>query len=125
MILSVDYIDGKQDTYKGLVFDTGKEKIRFDTCDPIIDYIDFMKYFTEKYPNQSFMNSSSVDHFFFDGDKYHDKYFNDDGTISLKKEGTLFDDIKGQPHLWVTDNLKTMNELKTYYRKFKKEHSNV
>jgi len=117
-ILSVDYIDGKQDTYKGLVFDLEEEEKRFDSGDPVIDYIDFLKWFSETSKwNFGYQESSSVNHFFMDGDKYYDRYFGSDGEALVPDTNMK---LSLYPHFWVVDEMKILMILKSIIRNLRR-----
>lgn len=75
--ISVDYQDGDQSTYKGILLTINnlssvkEETIRFNTSDISVDYIDLYKHLdTLNYNFISGVSSSSLDHFTSDGDKY-------------------------------------------------------
>lgn len=104
----------------------GKEKIiRFNTGDPIVDYWNYFKWMAENMEKEKVIHcshSSSVDHFFMDSKKYHQKVvvFNKeytDGEImwwyEAEKKGIHDDDLV---KVCVTDEFKTWSQLKEYIK---------
>jgi hypothetical protein len=81
---TIRYTEPKQSTYQSIdltYWENGQEKTKsFDSGNFIIDYYDFML-FLQKIPdtwyneNPHITGSSSWDHFFMDGKKYTESYF--------------------------------------------------
>lgn len=75
---TIDFTEGDQSTYKGLelhVRIAGKpeERITFNTGDPVVDWWDYLLKVTD-YELDILTQSSSVDHFFMDGNTYYEAY---------------------------------------------------
>ena len=133
--LTVDYDDSLQSSYVALILYYGdKKEIRFDTGDPLIDWYDYCKlvfdgYEIEKYEISSVVYSSSVDHWFMDGDEYLEKYLklneNDDyefiSTDELKTYYSLseFNSLK---RCVIHKDMKSFEELKKYYSENKSKY---
>lgn len=82
--ITIDYDESNQDSYKSVELHIGDTyKKRFETGNFIIDWINVMQFVQElmyhgRMPGCSF--SSSVDHFYMDGDKYITKDLYMDST---------------------------------------------
>lgn len=68
--LSVDYDDKNQSSYKSFDLCIGKKTVKFNTGDPVVDWIDYRKYIEKRH--MFVVRSSSTDHFFMDGDDYYE-----------------------------------------------------
>lgn len=105
---NIDYIDGDQSTYKGMdltITSFGsdeKEKFRFETGHPSVDYINMYKKIWEYNNVVSIVGSSSMDHFTMDGNDYKYLILN---------------------HNWeqiVPSHINTLHEMIDHYKKFNK-----
>jgi hypothetical protein len=80
---TIDYDECKQTTYRKIkvtLRDKNSTVLLFDTGNFIVDYYHFqefqMKVMYDLFPEGfSAVHSSSVDHFFMDGELYHERYF--------------------------------------------------
>lgn len=123
--LTVDYSDSDQSTYKGLNihFMENGEDIRFDIGDPLIDWYNYCKFMFSgeavKKGIESISHSSNVDHWFMDGDKYSERYF-DPETLQFISNDVLMkmpmSEWDQYPRCVVTDDMKDFNDLKIYYK---------
>jgi len=103
--LSVDYDDKSQSSYKSFDLKVGKKTIKFDTGDPIIDWVDYCKYIDKHH--LFVIRSSSTDHFFMDGDKYYELYHDPKGM-------DYFDEIVG---FVAKKGMKSLKDIIDYYKK--------
>lgn len=73
--VSIDYEDGNQANYRGVNLTIGDDKKFFASGDPVKDWYLMIKELIHQ-PNgfQGYLESSSVNHFFFDGDAYQNAY---------------------------------------------------
>ena len=120
----VDYDDGNQETYKAFVLEVGRKKIRFATGDPIIDWIDYLKYIGDNSDKIfSVGHSSGIDHWFMDGEKWTSIYCDHSDEKNIKSYSRT--QINTDPLLLhksddfqeyvVTPKIKTFGQLKKYY----------
>ena len=119
---NVDYTEFDQSSYKGMELthrDTN-EKHYFGTGNPVVDYINVLKFLIEEEAGAVW--GSSIDHFFMDGDAYDRLYVNHDNddkvltgdwTEEYEKCIGYFIPIK--------ENITSFEELKTYYKKHKEQ----
>jgi len=129
--LTIDYDDSTQSSYKAIILKYGdKKEIRFDTGDPLIDWYDYCKFMfdgeaSEKYNIGSVICSSSIDHWFMDGDEYVEKYISlkDDGTYDFITDKELnllsLSDLYHFKRCVIHKDMKSFQELKDYYKKNK------
>ena len=97
--LTVDYDNSKQLSYVALILYYGdKKEIRFDTGNPLIDWYEYCKFVfdgeaSEKYNIGSIGCSSSIDHWFMDGDEYLEKYLklNDNNEYEFMTSDELYE----------------------------------
>ena len=54
-----------------------------------------------------------------DGEKYYDRYFEKNGE-QLSDSDLMKQKLTGLMHFWVTDDMKHLNDIKKYYKEFKK-----
>lgn len=138
---TVNYIEPKQSTYKSIDLTykcKGKEiKKKFNTGNIVIDHYDYMKFLSEQdtefYQENPFISgSSSWDHFFMDGDKYRESYFNPDTGefIDWRKafhdgDWQLYNDVckDKYPKVIHLPCHKSFNKVKEYYKRKKNEIS--
>lgn len=144
--LSVDYNEGDQESFKGLNLTitsfcskcSGKTRpsgvtISFNTGDPLVDWFDYYAWLYNKSQEIGvchIMYSSSVDHWLMDGDKYYLKYMalDEEGQCkelhSWKEAMNKYLDPDKMPNCIVTDEIKTFDQLKEYYKANKKQDDN-
>jgi hypothetical protein len=65
MMVSVDYDEGKPETYRGFVVTEGEEEIARFCSDPFIDFQDLLEWMDER-KTYIWMMASSRDHFIED-----------------------------------------------------------
>jgi hypothetical protein len=84
-VLSVDYDEFNQESYTGLELKNmdSKKVMKFNTGDFVIDFLMYKLYIESSMKSTfaSVMHSSSVDHFYMDGNKFKEIYveWNEDG----------------------------------------------
>jgi hypothetical protein len=64
--LTIDYTEFETNSYKSLQLSTKSEYIKFDTCNPIVDYYEYIKFRIDAMPEEYVTHSSTVDHFISD-----------------------------------------------------------
>lgn len=129
IFIDVDYEDGEQETFKAVKLHIGKEVLKYDTGDPLIDWYNVCKdlfsndEFREKYDIDRIIVSSSFYHWFMDGNKYVEKYLKYENE---KWEFVTDDEMKSpefdeSKHAFcvATSDMKSFEELKEYYQKNK------
>lgn len=117
--LYVDYIDGDQSSYRGLEVSTGSSMLkRFDYGDITIDYIDYVIWVNEHEEINSVVHSSSVDHFYFDGDKYKALIIDhaNNNIVITDTSNMTFEKLNRLVTYPVHQNIETFEELKIFYR---------
>lgn len=132
--LTVDYDDSNQSSYVALILYYGdKKEMRFDTGDPLIDWYDYCKFIfdgeaSEKYGMSGVSCSSSVDHWFMDGDEYVEKYLKlDDNdeyefySVEDLKNFSLSDLFKYKKCV-ASKYMTSFQDLKTYYHDHKNKY---
>lgn len=91
-VTSINYDEPNQDLYVSVDISLmrDKQKKTFNSGDFVKDWYDCTKYIITELSelNEPLMNSSSVDHFIMDGDKYESSYllFDENGEPYLSKE---------------------------------------
>lgn len=128
---TVNYTEGDQSSYKSLEVhytERGEEKRSyFDTGDITVDHYDFMKWLVNQgkdfYDDNPFVTwSSSYDHFFMDGDRYVERYFNPKTSefyTQDEMDRMSFDELDANPKCICTKKFKNFDEVKAYYKKKK------
>jgi len=124
VFMSFEYDEFRQGTYKHIkVSVTDADKVvYFNTGDPVVDYIDFMRWIS-KNDVLSVGYSSSFDHFLMDEDKYRLEYvdYERECFISQEELDNMGWDQLSMANVIVTDDIKTFAELKAYYKDKKQE----
>ena len=109
--LSIDYLDdGDQNNQR--------EIIKFDSGDPVIDYIDFMFWMADQDDVFMVSYSSDWDHFFMDTNKWRQIYVdhtNDENKVVTNFDNISIPDIDKLSKYVVNKDIKTFGELKEYY----------
>lgn len=129
--LTANYIEPLADkTFKGLnlsVRENGNviKELKFNTGDPIVDFFDYKSWIMNNCEKEGIVvvtSSSSIDHFYMDSKKYHERVviFNKDFTDGQIVDWRLAEkkghDIDKLVTCCVTDNMKTWQELKQYVK---------
>jgi len=132
--LTVDYDDSLQSSYVALILYYGdKKEMRFDTGNPLIDWYDFCKIVfdgeeKEKYNISSVSFSSSVDHWFMDGDEYLEKYLklNENNEYEFIPNNEFSDfslsELQSYKRCVIHKDMKSFEELKKYYSEHKNKY---
>jgi len=132
--LTVDYDDSLQSSYVALILYYGdKKEMRFDTGNPLIDWYDFCKIVfdgeeSEKYNMSGVGYSSSVDHWFMDGNEYIEKYLklndNDEYDFILTEElnNLSLSELNSLKRCVIQKDMKSFQELKKYYSEHKNKY---
>jgi len=121
--VSIDFEDGNQANYRAINLSIKGEELSFKTGDPIKDWYDMIKslIFAED-GYRGYVHSSSVDHFYMDGEQYECAYLIKDQKDGLwrfatdedKKNDPMYYD-KGIEFMIPADNsITTWEELKVY-----------
>ncbi len=136
---TINYTEPKQSTYRSIKLNhkvNGKEEtIFFNTGNFVIDYYDYMLFIQEQndlWYKENFVisGSSSWDHFYMDGDKYNESYF-DVNTGEFLDWREALDSNDYDRYKYITEKCpkvahlnchKNFNMVKKYYRKFKKSN---
>lgn len=111
------YDESKQENYEYLYVKVDDKTTKFNTGDPIIDWIDYLLWRKEQKDIEIVMTSSSVDHWFFDGDEYFELIF-DKKYKPISHEEIMelsFDEVKKLPEFIAKKPMKTVNDLEKYY----------
>ena len=132
--LTVDYDDSLQSSYVALILYYGdKKEIRFDTGNPLIDWYDFCKFIFDgegfkKYNISDIGYSSSVDHWFMDGDEYLEKYLklneNDEYEFIPTEElnNLSLSELQSHKRCVIQKDMKSFQDLKKYYSEHKNKY---
>lgn len=90
----------------------------FEGSDPLIVWYEYQKYFyTELAGNYYVTNSSSMDHWFFDTEGYHEEYFNPETFEFINwRKLQMWDVGEKYPSCVVKDGMKNFQELKDYVK---------
>lgn len=125
-ILRIDYDECRQSSYKGLILKIDGKEIKFNTGDPIIDWINYVLYGIE-HSDLVFLHSSSVNDWFMDGDKYFELTLDYSlNPISEKIFNNLSPNmIMNLPTFIAKDNIKTIKDLEDHYLKSEKTEINL
>ena len=129
--LTVDYDDGHQNTFKGLevILTPSDEEIHFNTGDPLVDWYDYYKFVYSGEASEKGIwrigASSSIDHWFMDGNEYIEKYLKIKETkkdvkvsfyTSKELDKVSFDGLNHIPKCVINKKMKTFQELKKYVK---------
>lgn len=118
--LSVDYDEINQSSYKSFDLKVGKKTIKFDTGDPIVDWVDYRKYIDKHH--LFVIRSSTTDHWYMDGDGYYELYHNPKQGCTVTSETLLhkgmdyFDQIVG---FVAKKGMNSLKEIMEHYKKVK------
>ena len=125
--ITVDYDGERQSSFQSITVtrkrcDKYLEKdLVFSSIDPLVAWYNFYKWlYTDFYVNNQIFSiscSSSVDHWFIDGDKYLEKHF-DPKTLEIVEEKI---EDETYPCCIVTEDIKNYSELKAYVESKKKK----
>jgi hypothetical protein len=115
--LSIVYNDVDQSTYECIVVEVGKKKIKFDTGDPIVDWLDYCMW--RKDQDISVISTSSVDHWHMDGDEYVELLFDSQyNPITRKRLDKLsMGDMMHLPYFIAEKGMKNKTDLEKHYAK--------
>ena len=111
--LSIDFKEGNQLTYRGIDVQLDEEKVRFDTGNITVDFIDYIHWIGDR-KFEYVCYSSSWNHFFMDGKKYKRLYIN---HFLNNKVITDLNDCDNAIEYPVPLEINSFKELKKYYKK--------
>lgn len=123
--LSIDYDEGKQDTYRKITLEINEETFSFDTGDPIVDWWNYYTFIAEHAKEISIIiSSSTVDHWYMDGNEYYEMFIDTEtkqacdmlNVFQMSEEVT-----KKYLKFIAKKSMKTFDDLKQYIKKHKKE----
>jgi hypothetical protein len=115
--LSVDYEEGDQSIYRGIDVSIGEEKVRFDSGNITVDFINYIKWVADQHFDV-IGYSSSWDHFFMDGEAYkglHIDHSNENNVVENYGDPRFEDTIEYPVPL----EINNFEELKAYYKAHK------
>jgi len=118
--LLVDYDEPKQSSYKSFDLRVGKKTVKFNTGDPVVDWVDYRKYIDKHH--LFVIRSSSTDHFFMDGNEYYELYHDPKQGCAVTSETLLhkgmdyFDEIVG---FVAKTGMNSLKDILKHYRKVK------
>ena len=113
--LSIVYDDKDQSTYECVSIEVEGKKTKFDTGDPVVDWLDYCMW--RKDQDISVITTSSVDHWHMDGDEYIELLFDNHYNPVTEKQldnmstGT----IMHLPHFIAKKGMKNKTDLEKHY----------
>lgn len=119
--MRIDCNEKDQSSYRRIEISLGsdQETVKFETGDLIIDYIDMQKWLAEQ-EFDNLLYSSSVDHFFMDGNLYDEmpiKIISQEGKPNKYKFGNWGDyDFRSVRK----KGMKKFSDIQKYYKENKK-----
>lgn len=134
--LTLDYDEGDQGTYRelNLKLPSG-EDIKFNTGDPIIDYMDYndkihSKNFFKKHNMKNIVHSSSIDNWLMDGEEYLEELFDPEtgeilDTSEIDDEDVLMEIYQNYPRRFFLKDMTNFNDLREYYIQYKLKNKKV
>jgi hypothetical protein len=124
--LSANYEEPNSDlTFKELTLRLEDETVSFNTGDPIVDFYLYRKWTAENHEAKQISMitcSSSVDHFFMDSEKYHEKVvlfnsdYSDGEIVSWQEARSRGLEYEGLIKVCVTDEFTSFKQLKEYVK---------
>lgn len=126
--LSIDYIEGKQNTYKKLELTINDETFIFNSGDPIVDWWDYIGFLIDLPDDITVIHSSIVDHWFIDGDDYYEMYINSATKKEYKYkelEKMSFDEINKCLKLIANKSMTGFDDVKNYVKNYKAEKKKI
>lgn len=119
-IVSVDYDDKNQSSYKSFDLKIGKKTVKFNTGDPVVDWVDYRRYIDKHH--LFIIRSSSTDHFYMDGNDYYELYYDPKQECTVTSETLLrkgmdyFDEIVG---FVAKRGMNSLKDIMKHYKKVK------
>jgi len=98
----------------------GKKTVKFNTGDPVVDWVDYRKYIDEHH--LSVNRSSTIDHWYMDGDEYYELCYDPKQECTVTSE-TL--EHKGMDYFnelvgFVSKTeMKSIKDIMNHYKKVK------
>lgn len=113
--VSCDY---KGTEYLKIQVKKGDELIKStEGSDPLVVWYEYRKYFYTELAGNYVANSSSIDHWFFDTEGYHEEYFDPETFEFIDWRALKMWDVeKKYPSCVVKDGMKNFQELKDYVK---------
>ena len=113
--LSIIYNDGDQSTYKYISVKYNGKVTKFNTGDPIVDWINYAIWREKQ--NFVILYSNTVNKWFLDGNEYFELILNENfGEITKKRlEGYSLGMLMNLPHFIIKKPMKIRNDIEEYY----------
>lgn len=118
--LSVDCDEGDQSSYRSFNLQVGKKTIKFDTGDPVVDWIDYRRYIDKH--RLFIVRSSTIYNWYMDDNNYYELYHDPVQGCTVSNETLLrrgmgyFEQILG---FVAKKEMNSLKEILEYYKKVK------